>query len=213
MYHTTPPRRGPYSANPVTSLAHAHAPLTLRPNKGQHTYDLRILRIPFHRGGPGVTGARQVTGTPRPRHPQTRNQGHTETQTAPQLAQHIAPKLTLHTRKRRKLNLTHSPNLAPIAPVYLNNCSAHHHPKLSHSANTSKPNRASQGFQNTAFPSRSNFQGHPGLSRVEGHPPGPSSSRRPPRLITNRKATPAYLRSDATLAHYRLHPLLSRALS
>ena len=116
---------------------------------------------------------------------------------------HITPKLTLHTRECRKLNLTQSPNFAPIDPVYLNSSSAYtrqpplslsllsgpsyHRPKIPHSAITPKPHRASTGFRNTAFPACSSFQGHPGLSRFEGHSPGPTASRRPPRPTTTHR--------------------------
>ena len=67
-------------------------------------------------------GSRSNRGWPGHRHPKTATPQtvpkDTEAQTAPpQLAYHIAPRLTLQTRKPRKLTLAHSPNPAPIDPV------------------------------------------------------------------------------------------------
>ena len=114
MHRPTPPRRGPFSVNPITNTTHTlHSPEDPNASKltphwaTRRTYSLRVFHIPLHRAGPGVTGAGQATGTQRPR-PHKPVAEDTEAQTAPQLAQHITAGLTLHDRERHKLNLIRS---------------------------------------------------------------------------------------------------------
>ena len=129
--------------------------------------------------------------------PQTRNREHTETQTAPQRARHIAPILTLHTRERRKLNLTQSPNLASLDPFYPSNC-----PIYAHHLTVTKPLSRTQTIlvpnSRTPRPPR-NLTGRPrdfGIppfrpGRAQPRPegcPGLSPPERPPRPISTQVA-------------------------
>ena len=156
-------------------------------------------------------GSRSNRGWPGRRHPETTtprtsNRGQTETQTAPQPAQHVNPKRTLHIRERRKLNLTQSPNLAPIDPVYLNNCPAY---SLQPPTVTKPLSRAHYHSPKRRTPrSPRNLTGRPRDFGIRPFRPARASKATP--AYPDSKATPqAPLRpittQKATLAHQRPH--------
>ena len=113
-----------------------HTPLALRPNRKQslppshrgnaHLRSTRLLILLFTGRVPEKPELARPPAL-RDATPRTRSRGHTKTRTAPRLAPRTDPKPTLHTRDRRGLSRTHSPNLAPVDPLYLNNCPVYTH--------------------------------------------------------------------------------------